>query len=80
MSSARFAFIVRVWIEENRSNSDAAPSQLRGSVQTANANTVRYFTTFDDLPHLLRELSNLDAALSQNQPPYPHPPEQADQY
>jgi hypothetical protein len=80
MPSDRFAFIVRVWIEENSTIRDAAPSQLRGSVQTANTDTVRYFTSFDDLPHLLRELSNLDAAPSQNQPSYPHPPEQADQY
>ena len=78
MSSDRFAFIVRVWLEESSSRPDATPSQLRGSVQTANADAVRYFTSFDDLPHLLRELSNLDTAPSQTQPSYPHPPEQAD--
>jgi hypothetical protein len=76
MPSDRFAFIVRIWVEESSSTPDSP--HLRGSVQTANAEIVRYFTSFDDLPHLLRELSNLDAALSQNQPSYPHPPEQAD--
>ncbi|MFO7536528.1 MAG: hypothetical protein R6X32_00535 [Chloroflexota bacterium] len=76
MPSDRFAFIVRVWLEKNSSTSDSP--QLRGSVQTASADTVRYFTSFDDLPHLLRELSNLDAAFGQNQPSTLNPPEQAD--
>ncbi len=78
MSSDRFAFIVRVWLEKSGSPPDAAPGQLRGSVQTANADQVHYFTSFDDLPYLLRELSNLDAASSQSQPPHPDTPEQAD--
>jgi hypothetical protein len=78
MASDRFAFIVRVWLEKNSSTPDSPRPQLRGSVQTANADTVRYFTSFDDLPHLLRELSNLDAASSQNQPTTPNSPEQAD--
>jgi hypothetical protein len=76
MPSDRFAFIVRIWLEKSSSNPDSP--HLRGSVQTANADTVRYFTSFDDLPHLLRELSNLDAVPGPNQPSYPDTPEQAD--
>lgn len=76
MPSDRFAFIVRVWLEESSSPSGADPvSQLRGSVQTANADKVRYFTSFEDLPHLLRELSNLDTAISPTQPSQSKPSE-----
>jgi hypothetical protein len=78
MPSERFAFIVRVWLEKSSSPPDSP--HLRGSVQTANADKVHYFTSFDDLPHLLRELSNLDAAPGQHQSTYPHPPEQADRH
>jgi hypothetical protein len=75
MPSDRFAFIVRVWLEENDTVPDSPSPQLRGSVQTVNADDVRYFTSFDDLPHLLRELANLDVAPSRSQPRHANPPE-----
>jgi hypothetical protein len=65
MPSERFAFIVRIWLEESSPSPDS--SRLRGSVQTAITNEAHYFTSLDDLPCLLRELASLKTASGQDQ-------------
>ena len=52
MRECRFAFVLRVWIEDGAGND--APV-LRGSLQAAEAVRTRYFTSLDDLPALLRD-------------------------
>jgi hypothetical protein len=64
MPSDRYAFIVRLWLEDNQTSQESP--RLRGSIQPANADRIYYFTSLDDLPHLLRELSNLDGTAGPN--------------
>jgi hypothetical protein len=52
MRERRFAFVLRLWIEDGHPND--APL-VRGSLQAAEADRVRYFTSVDDLPALLRD-------------------------
>jgi hypothetical protein len=52
----RFAFILRIWLEQAGSASDARPV-LRGSLQRAGADEVRYFSSFDRVPELLQEIT-----------------------
>jgi hypothetical protein len=64
MPSDRYAFIVRLWLEDSQTTQESP--RLRGSIQAATGDTIHYFTSFDDLPHLLRELSNLDETAGPN--------------
>ncbi|MBI5567103.1 MAG: hypothetical protein HY870_19555 [Chloroflexi bacterium] len=52
MRERRFAFVLRLWIEHDDRNEVSA---LRGSLQAAEVDGVRDFTSVDDLPALLRE-------------------------
>jgi hypothetical protein len=51
MRERRFAFVLRLWIEDSHPND--APL-VRGSLQAAESDRARYFTSVDDLPALLR--------------------------
>jgi hypothetical protein len=54
MRERRFAFVLRLWIEHGDQND--APV-LRGSLQAVESDRARYFTSLDDIPDLVRELT-----------------------
>jgi hypothetical protein len=59
VSSQRFAFVVKVWNE----NIETTPDSVviwRGSVQRVGAEQVRYFSRFDQLTHILQDLTGLN--------------------
>jgi hypothetical protein len=53
--AARYAFILRVWIETADLDPHAAPV-VRGSLQRADTGQTHYFGALDDLPASLRGL------------------------
>jgi hypothetical protein len=63
MRERRFAFVLRLWLEHGDQNE---PSLLRGSLQAAESDRARYFTSVDDLPALLRAV--IDHAEAPAQP------------
>lgn len=62
MRERRFAFVLRLWLEHGDLNDVPV---LRGSLQAAESDRVRYFTSVDDLPALLRAAIDHTAASSQ---------------
>jgi hypothetical protein len=63
MRERRFAFVLRLWIEHDDRN-DAL--LLRGSLQAVESERARYFTSLDDIPNLVRELTGWRSAMLAN--------------
>jgi hypothetical protein len=59
VSSQRFAFVVKVW-NESVETLRGSVIVLRGSVQLVGTEKVRYFSSFDQLSHILQDLTDLD--------------------
>ena len=57
MTRHQFAFVLRLWTESPAGGVDLQP-QLRGSLQQIDAEEVHYFSSFDSLPELLRQVMN----------------------
>lgn len=56
MGIRRFVFILRLWREDTETGSGQR-ARLRGSLQAVNEGRVYYFSTFDRLAELLREIT-----------------------
>lgn len=50
----RFAFVLRIWIEQDTCDAGERP-MLRGSVQQVDGDRMRYFNSFDQVVEILRE-------------------------
>ena len=57
MTRHRFVFVLRLWTESPAGGVDRQP-QLRGSLQQIDADEVLYFSSFDSLPELLKQVMN----------------------
>lgn len=54
MATKRFAFILRLWAE-TAAPEDGAEAHLRGSLEVVGTGHIYYFSSFDQIPHLLRQ-------------------------
>lgn len=62
MISTRHVFVVRIWIEQERSPADGRQiAVLRGSLEQIDRGVIRYFTSLEEIASLI------DATLDGNQ-------------
>ena len=65
MASRRFAFVLWLWIETDAP--DTGHGMLRGSLEVVGVKQIRYFTSLDQLPQLLREITGWPDAANSGQ-------------
>lgn len=56
MPGQRFSFVLRLWTETVRSGLNSRPMP-RGSLQLVDSDQVRYFSSLDKIPEILREIT-----------------------
>lgn len=56
MANQRFAFVLRLWLETEVSNT-ATGMVLRGSLELVEPKEVHYFNSLDQIPALLRAIT-----------------------
>ncbi len=56
MPGQRFAFVLRLWIEADTRDTGAGRA-LRGSLQPADSEQVRYFNSFEGILEILHEIT-----------------------
>lgn len=66
MSKKRFAFVLRVWNEATPAQEDRSP-EVRGSLQLANSDEIRYFHSLDEIPAILRNMTGWNHATRPNE-------------
>jgi hypothetical protein len=51
----RYALILRLWTEVSASSTSLRPA-LRGSLQQVNSDEIRYFSSLDTIPEIVRQM------------------------